>query len=35
MRDLEGKALQAKGKKAKLGRDIDLDAYGAESVSHA
>jgi hypothetical protein len=34
MRDLEGKALQAKGKKAKLGRDIDLDAYGAESVSH-
>jgi hypothetical protein len=34
MRDLEGKALQAKGKKAKLGRDIDLDAYGAESVFH-
>ncbi|MEA2083718.1 MAG: SufD family Fe-S cluster assembly protein [Thermodesulfobacteriota bacterium] len=34
MRDLEGKALQAKGKKAKLGQDIDLDAYGSESVSH-
>lgn len=34
MRDLDGNALQAKGKKAKLGRDIDLDAYGSESVSH-
>lgn len=34
MRDLEGKALEAKGKKAKLGRDIDLDAYGSESVPH-
>ena len=34
MRDLEGKAQEAKGKKAKIGRDIDLDAYGSESVSH-
>ncbi|MDL1976199.1 MAG: SufD family Fe-S cluster assembly protein, partial [Deltaproteobacteria bacterium] len=34
MRDLEGKAREAKEKKAKLGQDIDLDAYGSESVSH-
>ncbi len=34
MRDLEEKALQAKDKKAKLGVDIDLDAYTSETVKH-
>jgi Fe-S cluster assembly scaffold protein SufB len=34
MRDLKEKALQAKDKKAKLGVDIDLDAYSSETVQH-
>jgi Fe-S cluster assembly scaffold protein SufB len=35
MRSLDEKALLAKDKKAKLGQDIDLDAYQSESVSHS
>jgi len=34
MRDLTEKALQAKGKKAKIGQDIDLESYGLEAASH-
>jgi Fe-S cluster assembly scaffold protein SufB len=35
MRSLDEKALSARDKKAKLGQDIDLDAYRSESVSHS
>jgi Fe-S cluster assembly scaffold protein SufB len=35
MRSLDEKALSARDKKAKLGQDIDLDAYGSEPVSHS
>jgi hypothetical protein len=34
MRSLDEKALSARDKKAKLGQDIDIEAYGSESVSH-
>lgn len=34
MRDLEAKAMAAKEKKAGLGVDIDLGAYGSEPVAH-
>ena len=34
MRGLDEKALQAKEKKAAIGQDIDLDAYGSESDRH-
>jgi Fe-S cluster assembly scaffold protein SufB len=35
MRSLDEKALLAKDKKAKLGLDIDIEAYESESVSHS
>ena len=35
MRSLDEMALRARDKKAKLGQDIDIEAYGSESVSHS
>jgi len=34
MRSLDDKARKAKGKKAAIGPDIDLDAYSLESPAH-